>query len=262
MPGVTFDGPLWMVGHEVAASGEMRERGMWRLVWVFGLVQASQAQELQINEAPYDEIKALEPVIETFQTHAQAQIRTELRIEKARIGQILAGQTLRNRAGRGLDDHWVLERRVPELPLSLTTGSAGTVAAVVYDGAFDGFALAGFGPEQHGGGRMRLGTGIVTILFDEPQCLFGLRTWLDGAQDNIVMRNYPEGNLNVILWNEAGQELADFRRYLDQGLLEIAYIQSAGSYPEIKAVTIQNLDPEGIGIDEILYAPMCPMIVS
>ena len=30
----------------------------------------------------------------------------------------------------------------------------------------------------------------------------------------------------------------------------------------IKAVTIQNLDPEGIGIDEILYAPMCPMIVS
>ena len=230
-------------------------------IWV-GLGHAAFAQELQINEAPYDEIKALEPVIETFQTHAQAAIRSELRIEKARIGQILAGQTLRNRAGRGLDDHWVLDRRASELPLSLSTGSSGTVAAVVYDGAFDGFALAGIGPEQHGGGRMRLGTGIVTILFDEPQCLFGLRTWLDGAQDNIVMRDYPEGNLNVILWNEAGQELADFRRYLDQGILEIGYIQSAGSYPEIMAVTIQNLDPEGIGIDEILYAPMCPMIIS
>lgn len=236
-------------------------RFLWVCVWVLS-GEMGAAQELQINEAPYEEIKALQPVIETFQKYAQAQIQTELRIEKARIGQILAGQTLRNRAGRGLDDHWVLDRRVSELPLSLTTGSPGTVAAVVYDGAFDGFALAGIGPKQHGGGRMRLGTGIVTILFDELQCLFGLRTWLDGAQDNIVMRDYPEGNLNVIFWNEAGQELADFRRYLDQGLLEVAYIQSAGSYPEIKAVTIQNLDPEGIGIDEILYAPMCPMIVS
>jgi hypothetical protein len=103
---------------------------------------------------------------------------------------------------------------------------------------------------------------VVTILFDELQCLFGLRTALDGRQDNIVMRDFPEGNLNVILWNEAGEELADFRRTVDQGLLEIGYIQSAGSYPEIKAVTIQNLDPGGIGIDEILYAPMCPMIVS
>lgn len=236
--------------------------GMWALLCACLPGPAAQAQEMQINEAPYDEVKALEPVIETFQTHAQAQIQTELRIEKARIGQMLAGQTLRNRAGRGLDDHWVLERRTPALPLSLATGSAGTVAGVVWDGAFDGFALAGIGPPQYGGGRMRLGTGIVPILFDEPQCLFGLRTWLDGGQDNIVMRDYPEGNLNVIFWNEAGVELADFRRYLDQGELEIAYIQSAGSYPEIMAVTIQNLDPEGIGIDEILYAPMCPMIVS
>ena len=220
------------------------------------------AQEMQINEAPYGEVRALEPVIETFQAYAQAQIQSELRIDKARIGQILAGQSLTNRAGRGLDDHWVLDDRTAHVPLSLVSGSVGTVVAVVRDGAFDSFALVGIGPPQHSGGRMRLGTGLVTILFDEPQCLFGLRTWLDGEQDNIVMRDYPEGNLNVIFWNEAGVELADFRRFLDQGLLEVAYIQSAGSYPEIKAVTIQNLDPEGIGIDEILYAPMCPMIIS
>ncbi len=235
---------------------------MWPFLGTIALGQAVQAQELQINEAPYDEVKALEPVIETFETHAQVQIQQELRIEKARIGQVLAGQTLRNRAGRGLDDHWVLERRTADLPLSLASESAGTVAAVVWDGAFNSFALAGIGPLQHGAGRMRLGTGIVTILFDEPQCLFGLRSWLDGSQDNIVMRDYPEGNLNVILWNEAGVPLADFRRYIDHGVVEVAYIQSAGSYPEIMAVTIQNLDPEGIGIDEILYAPMCPMIVS
>ena len=75
------------------------------------------------------------------------------------------------------------------------------------------------------------------------------------------MRDFPEGNLNVIFWRD-GDEIAEFRRTPDQGLVEMAYIQSSGGDPEIRAVTIQNLDPIGIGIDEILYAPMCPMMVS
>lgn len=236
-----------------------------RFIWSCVLVLSGglgAAQELQINETPYADLKALKPTVETFQDHAKASIWDELAIEKARVGQMLAGQSLQVRTGRGLDSHWVLQDRTATAPLALGTGSEGPVAGVVYDGAFGGYALAGIGPKQTGMGNMRLGTGVATILFDELQCLFGLRTWLDGGQDNIVMRDHPEGNLNVIFWNDAGEELADFRRYLDQGLLEIGYIQSAGSYPEIRAVTIQNLDPEGIGIDEILYAPMCPMIVS
>jgi len=223
---------------------------------------SSQAQEMQINEAPYDEIAALEPTTQSFDDLGGLQIGTAFEIEGAMIGQILEGQSLDRRAGRGLDDHWVLAKRDASLPLGLAADSEPPVAVVVWDGAFDSYALAGFGPQQYGPGRMRSGTGIVTILFDEVQCLFGFRTWLDGNQDNIVMRRYPEGNLNVIFWNEAGQQLADFRRYIDQGQVEVAYIQSSGSYPEIRAVTIQNLDPEGIGIDEIVYAPMCPMIVS
>lgn len=233
----------------------------WMWVWLLSCCSGL-AQELQINETPYADLKALKPVVETFQAHAEASIWDELQIEKARVGQILAGQSLRARTGRGLDSHWVLDKRKADVPLELATGSEGPVAGVIRDAAFGGYALAGIGPKQTGVGRYWLGTGVVTILFDELQCLFGLRTAVDGEQDNIVMRAFPEGNLNVILWNEAGEELADFRRYLDQGILEIGYIQSAGSYPEIKAVTIQNLDPGGIGIDEILYAPMCPMIVS
>jgi hypothetical protein len=236
-------------------------RVLWSCVWVLsgGL---GAAQELQINETPYADLKALKPTVETFQRHAQASIWDELEIEKAQVGQMLRGQSLQARTGRGLDTHWVLADRTAEAPLALATGSEGPVAGVVRDAAFGGYALTGVGPKQTGMGRYWLGTGVVTILFDELQCLIGLRTWLDGGQDNIVMRDFPEGNLNVIFWNDAGEELADFRRTLDQGLVEIGYIQSAGSYPEIKAVTIQNLDPGGIGIDEILYAPMCPMIVS
>lgn len=230
-------------------------------VWVLSGGMGA-AQEMHINETPYADLKALKPVVEDFGAYPQRSIWDELEIEKARVGQLLAGQSLQVRTGRGLDSHWVLADRSADVPLSLAIGSDGPVAAVVRDGAFDSYALAGIGPRQTGMGNTRLGTGIVTVVFDELQCLFGLRTWLDGGQDNIVMRDYPEGNLNVIFWNEAGEELADFRRTVDQGLLEIGYIQSAGSYPEIKAVTIQNLDPEGIGIDEILYAPMCPMIVS
>lgn len=236
-------------------------RFVWVSVWgLWGGPVA--AQELQINETPYADLKTLKPTVETFQDHAQASIWDELRIEKARVGQILSGQGLQVRTGRGLDSHWVLQDRTATVPLALATGSEGPVAGVVYDAAFGGYALAGIGPKQTGMGNIRLGTGVVTILFDELQCLFGLRTWLDGEQDNIVMRDHPEGNLNVIFWNDAGEELADFRRFLDQEMLEIGYIQSAGSYPEIRAVTIQNLDPAGIGVDEILYAPMCPMILS
>lgn len=236
-------------------------RVVWLGVWLVSCGCGS-AQELQINETPYADLKALKPTIETFQDYPGASIWDELVIEKARVGQILRGQSLQARTGRGLDTHWVLADRMAEKPLALVTASEGPVAGVVRDAAFGGYALAGVGPKQTGMGRYWLGTGVVTILFDELQCLFGLRTALDGGQDNIVMRDFPEGNLNVIFWNEAGEELADFRRTLDQGILEIGYIQSAGSYPEIKAVTIQNLDPGGIGIDEILYAPMCPMIVS
>ena len=103
-------------------------------------------------------------------------------------------------------------------------------------------------------GKLRVGAGLVTIPFAEPQCLFGARTWLDGEPDNIVMRKHPEGNLNLIFWNDNGEQLAEFRRFLDRGIVEIGDIQSAGSYAEIRAVMIQNLDPDGIGIDEILYA--------
>jgi hypothetical protein len=236
-------------------------RWQWVGVWLLASANGA-AQELQINETPYADLKALKPVVETFQAYPQVAIWEELKIQDARVGQMLAGQSLQVRTGRGLDGHWVLAERRASLPLQLATGSEGPVASVTRDAAFGGFALAGIGPKQTGLGRYWLGTGVVTILFDDLQCLFGLRTALDGAQDNIVMRQFPEGNLNVIFWNEAGEELADFRRYLDQGVLEVGYIQSAGSYPEIKAVTLQNLDPGGIGIDEILYAPMCPMILS
>lgn len=236
-------------------------RSVWLCVWMLS-GQWAAAQALQITEVPYEDLMALKPVVETFETHAQTSVRDALRIEQARIGQMLAGQSLQIRTGRGRDSHWVLKDRTATVPLALATGSEAPVAKVVYDAAFGRQALAGIGPAQTGAGNMRLGTGVVTILFDEPQCLFGLRTWLDGRQDNLVMRRHPEGNMNVIFWNEAGQELAEFRRFLDQGTVEAGYIQSAGSYPEIRAVTIQNLDPGGIGIDEILYAPMCPMIVS
>ncbi len=224
--------------------------------------QAAPAQELWINEIPHADAMALEPVVETFQDHANARFAGTLAIEGARIGQMLAGQTLMRRTGRADDVHWVLADRTPDLPLELDQGAEGSVAAVVLDRAFGGMALAGIGPEQNRPGKMRLGTGIVTILFAEPQCMFGLTTWLDGEQDNIVMRAHPEGNLNLIFWRREVTPIADFKRFVDQGLLQLAYIQSSGGGPEILAVTIQNLDPEGIGIDEILYSPLCPMMVS
>jgi hypothetical protein len=219
------------------------------------------AQELTIHETPYDEALAIKPVIETFEAHAGQRFQT-LQIMSGQIGQMLRGQTLLRRQGRGMDDHWVLDRRKPDAPLALDQWAEGSVAAVVRDGAFGSQALAGIGPEQLLPGRMRLGSGLVTVLFDQPQCMFGLTTWLDGQQDNIVMRSHPEGNLNLIFWRRDGHPLAEFKRFVDQGPVRLAYIQSSGGGPEILAVTIQNLDPEGIGIDEIIYSPLCPMLVS
>ncbi len=223
---------------------------------------AARAQALWINEIPYADAQALEPVVEDFEALANQRFDRPFRIKGGEVAQMLAGQTLRYRTGRGQDRHWVLDVRVPQVPLALDALPDGTFAAVTRDMAFGGRqALAGIGPPQPMG-RMRLGSGIVTVLFDEPQCMFGLRTWLDGAQDNIVMRDQPEGNLNLIFWRRNGDKIGEFRRFTDQGLVELAYIQSSGGEAEILAVTIQNLDPMGIGIDEILFSPLCPMMVA
>lgn len=220
------------------------------------------AQELWLNAIPYEDATSLEPEVETFETLAGSRFAGTLQFHGGRVGQVLDGQSLIQRAGRGEEMHWVLANRQAELPLALKTMTEGEVAAVVWDGAFNSQALAGIGPVQSSAGKMRLGTGIVTLLFDEPQCMFGLRTWLDGWQDNIVMRRHPEGNLNLIFWNRTGEAIGEFKRFQDQGKVELAYIQSSGGGPEIHAVTVQNLDPQGIGIDEILFSPLCPMTVS
>jgi hypothetical protein len=220
------------------------------------------AQDISLFEIPYEDAKALKPKIETFEGYANQRFHGTLEIDGATIGQVLRGQTLQQRIGRGFDMHWVLDKSQADVPLVLGHVEGADVAAVVWDGAFGSQALAGLGPELQSRGKMRLGTGVVTLLFQEPQCMFGLRTWLDGWQDNIVMRQHPEGNLNLIFWNQNADSLGAFRRFLDQGRIELAYIQSSGSGPEIQAVTIQNLDPEGIGIDEIVFSPLCPMMVS
>lgn len=202
----------------------------------FGSVAVPQA--LWINEIPHADALALDPVIEDFEALANQRFDRPFRIEGAEVAQMLAGQTLRYRTGRGQDRHWVLDGRVPQVPLALDQLAEGAFAAVTRDMAFGGRqALAGIGPPQPMG-RMRLGSGIVTVLFDEPQCMFGLRTWLDGAQDNIVMRDQPEGNLNLIFWRRNGDKIGEFRRFTDQGLVELAYIQSSGGEAEILAVTI------------------------
>jgi hypothetical protein len=245
----------------------MRRRMGWAKVLGlgFGLGGAGQplhAQDLWLNEVPYADAMALEPTVEGFEALANQRFELAFEVEGGRVAQMLAGQTLRYRTGRGGDRHWVLDSRTPQVPLALDHVPEGAFAAVTRDMAFAGRqALAGIGPPQPMG-RMRLGTGIVTLLFDEPQCMFGLRTSLDGAQDNIVMREQPEGNLNLIFWRRTGDKIGEFRRFTDQGQLELAYIQSSGGEAEILAVTIQNLDPGGIGIDEVLYSPLCPMMVS
>lgn len=220
------------------------------------------AQELAIVEIPYSEIVTLSPTRQDFEGYADATFGSSLRIEGAAVGPILSGQTLRIKSGRGHGAHYVLDDRSPDLPLSLTAGRQPEGGAVVFDEAFNSFALAGQGPPQSIPNHARIGTGTLTLLFDEPQCFVGFRTWLDGAQDNIVMRDYPEGNINLLFWNEIGSEIADLRRFLDRGLISLGYAQQGGGPPEIKAITVQNLDPGGIAIDDLIFSPICPWLIG
>lgn len=130
----------------------------WSVVWVLsGAVCA--AQELQINETPFADLKALKPTVDTFQTYPQASIRDELRTRDARVGQLLAGQSLQSRTGRGLDTHWVLKDRTAEVPLLLATGSEGPVAGVIRDAAFGGTLWPGSGRSRPGWGAIGWGRG-------------------------------------------------------------------------------------------------------
>ncbi|TAG29029.1 MAG: hypothetical protein EAZ40_03065, partial [Rhodobacterales bacterium] len=125
---------------------------------------AVMAQALWINEIPYADAEALEPVVEDFEALANQRFDRPFRIKGGEVAQMLGGQTLRYRTGRGQDRHWVLDARVPQVPLALDVLPDGAFAAVTRDMAFGGRqALAGIGPPQPMG-RMRLGSGIVTVL--------------------------------------------------------------------------------------------------
>lgn len=77
-----------------------------------------------------------------------------------------------------------------------------------------------------------------------------------------MLRDDPEGNLNLIFWKKDGTVIGEFIRAVDHRLVETAYTQSSGGGPEIMAVTFQNLDPAGIGIDDLIFSPLCPVLVG
>ena len=220
------------------------------------------AQALSINQTPYDEavnILDLRPI--TFEDVAERRLDPILQREGVTVGGWLSGQTVQIKAGMHHENHTVLNRRKPDLPLRLDARSGPIRGAVVFDGAFGSYALAGIGPAQMPG-RSPLGTGILTLLFDEPQCLVGFRTWLDPHRFGVFPMQFPEGNLNLIFWNRDGQAMVEFWRFKDFGAQAYAFIQSSGSEPQITALTIQNLDPEGIGVDDLLLSPLCPYLVG
>jgi hypothetical protein len=206
-------------------------------------------------------VSILKPKSNSFENLTEHRLNPVLELGSVTAGGTLAGQTVRVKTGRGGETHTVLDRRLASLPLRLDRTRGAARGAVIFDAAFGSLALAGIGPDP-APGRNALGTGILTLLFDEPQCVVGFRTWLDGWQDNIVMRQFPEGNLNVIFWNRDAEVISDKRRFVDAGLISLAYSQSSGGGPEIMAVTIQNLDPGGIAIDDLIFSPLCPFLVG
>jgi hypothetical protein len=240
--------------HQVAAA--------FVLAWFFLCPLRAAAQALSINQTPYDEavtILDLEPI--TFEAVAERRLDPVLILDGVTAGGWLSGQTVLVKTGGGKDNHTVLDRRRPDVPLNLDKSPGPARGAIVFDGAFRSFAMAGIGPEPTYG-RTALGTGILTLLFDEPQCLIGLRTWLDPFRWGPDPRSYPEGNLNLIFWNRQGRVIGEIWRFNDFGAQSYAFIQSSGSDPQIMALTIQNLDPEGIGVDDLIFSPLCPYLVG
>ena len=136
---------------------------------------------------------------------------------------------------------------LPAGPLVLMTGAPGENLAVTFyfmiGNHLVGHAAPGY-PENHAGGE-----GSIAILFDTDQRAFGFRVAAEPAPDE---GDPPKGRMWVTLYDRAGNQIDRLPITLDWGRQGYGFERTSGQ-SDIAGFTIENRDPAGIAIDDVIF---------
>lgn len=244
------------------SSGRAMRRRVRRLrLWPVGALCGSLAGTALaegVAAIPYDDIRVPPGVAigwGEMATHSDSIIVLDgpHRREGAVLGESFAGQVVTRQRDADNVPH-DLVTGTPEAPLRVVPGPDGRNLAVApRDPHFGRPVLLPTGP---GGPDQNIhGEGSVAILFDEDQCLFGIRLFLDGTPGGGVAAE-DFGIVNLKVYDRDGGLIAEVRRSRRSGILSLAYRRDGGA-GDIAGLLLQNVDPAGIAIDEIRFATAC-----
>ena len=197
-----------------------------------------------VQPVPYEDLKAQPHRIETFDTLPSTpepghRIDQHWRAPGLTIGERLVGQTAQDTDGfdtlTGTADH----------PLRAIPGAPGQTFAIAHHAGFGSNALFPVGPKGADRPEGR-GEGSAALVFDTPQTAIGLRLHAE-YPDPLGQR--PAPGTALFTFHHATGQTTEFTLPLTHGVISLAWRSDTG----ITAVTVQNTDPGGIALDDILY---------
>ncbi len=214
------------------------------LVCLPGLATAA-----ELRKVPYDDLRSQPHRIETFDslpsvTEPGINFDQHWRAPGLSIAERLLVQGL----GETDTDYGRFDRLtgLPGAPPRVIPGQSGQNFTIAHHDGFGSNALFPLGPVGLAGADGR-GEGSIAMTFDDPQFAFGLRVHAE-YPDPLGQRPMPRA-AEVALYDVNARLITQFVLPLGRGVISLAWRSGYG----VAAVTIQNTDPGGIAIDDILY---------
>jgi hypothetical protein len=105
-----------------------------------------------------------------------------------------------------------------------------------------------------------VGEGSIAVLFDEPVCMVGFQTFIEGIAGDTNEFD-RRGSIKISFYDAEG-ELLDKQWSGPMGLVGTGYRQEPAAPPRIKGILVQNLDLAGVFIDNLRFMSDCVPNVS
>ena len=218
------------------------------MVRLFALlaILASPAAADGIRTVPYDDLKTrLARIVdfENFSRYMSPGTRLEgvQDFDGVRAAERFSGQITQQ--NEGFDQ--ILGDPLP--PLTLAAGREFENLAVTFyfmiTNHLVGHAAPGY-PEDKAGGE-----GAIALMFDHPQSALGFRVAAEPAPKD---GNVPKGLMTVTFYDVAGKRIDLMTIPLDWGRAGYGF-EKTDKVPDILGITIENRDPAGIAIDDIIF---------
>jgi hypothetical protein len=134
----------------------------------------------------------------------------------------------------------------PSTPPHVVPGTTGQNFTIADHAGFGSNALFPLGPLGFTDAEGR-GEGSIALIFDDPQFAFGFRLHAE-YPDPMGQRPMPR-TADIALYDADARLITEVILPLQRGVISLAWRSGVG----VTAVTIENIDPGGITLDDVLY---------